>query len=248
MAQEGKAYLAELIGSVICKPDAFRIKCENDRFIFSIQSIDQETNDYFAVSAIYDTICAIDSAIKYAFSEIISLDLPESLDKYNPFSIISDDERIAIYHVENIVFRVGILWDMLAQLCNIIYHTEVNPQKLHCSRYFDKYSHGNNSFAFAKEINAYLKEEEDPSADINPWPGNHVFLANYRNQMTHRISPSISSISTMYTLRPPTIYVLHRAVEDYYKVSSFLCQLINRYLGEHKDWLPLSLDETQKGE
>ena len=112
MAREGKAYLTELVESVICVPDAFRIRCGNDNFIFSIQSKNQETNDYFAISAIYDTICTIDSAIKFAFAEAIAIDLPESLDTYNPFSQIGEDERIAIYHVENIVFRVSILWDM----------------------------------------------------------------------------------------------------------------------------------------
>ena len=142
MAREGKAYLTELVESVICVPDAFRIRCGNDNFIFSIQSKNQETNDYFAISAIYDTICTIDSAIKFAFAEAIAIDLPESLDTYNPFSQIGEDERIAIYHVENIVFRVSILWDMLAQLCNIIYQTKVDLKKLHCGRYFDAFSKG----------------------------------------------------------------------------------------------------------
>lgn len=34
MAREGKAYLTELVESVICVPDAFRIRCGNDNFIF----------------------------------------------------------------------------------------------------------------------------------------------------------------------------------------------------------------------
>ena len=249
MAREGKAYLTELVESVICVPDAFRIRCGNDNFIFSIQSKNQETNDYFAISAIYDTICTIDSAIKFAFAEAIAIDLPESLDTYNPFSQIGEDERIAIYHVENIVFRVSILWDMLAQLCNIIYQTKVDLKKLHCGRYFDAFSKGDKSFEFAKEVNDYLEEKEDTSIDANPWPGNHAFLANYRNQMTHRVSPFISSISTFgHTLRPPTMYLLHRAVEDYYKVSSFLCRLVNQYLDEHQNWLPFGLEKSEEDE
>lgn len=47
MAREGKAYLTELVESVICVPDAFRIKCGNDKFIFSIQSKKQETRVCF---------------------------------------------------------------------------------------------------------------------------------------------------------------------------------------------------------
>lgn len=72
----------------------------------------------------------------------------------------------------------------------------------------------------------------------------NAFLADYRNQMTHRVSPNISSITMLgTTLRPPTLYVLHRAIEDYYQVSSYLCQLINQYLEDHKDWLPIGMSE-----
>lgn len=112
-----------------------------------------------------------------------------------------------------------------------------------------RFLRGDKSFEFAKEVNDYLEEKEDTSIDANPWPGNHAFLANYRNQMTHRVSPSISSISTFgYTLRPPTMYLLHRAVEDYYKVSSFLCRLVNQYLDEHQNWLPFGLEKSEEDE
>ena len=46
MAREGKAYLTELVESVICVPDAFRIRCGNDNFIFSIQSVN--VNEYLS--------------------------------------------------------------------------------------------------------------------------------------------------------------------------------------------------------
>ena len=98
-------------------------------------------------------------------------------------------------------------------------------------------------FDIAKEVYAYLKEEDDLEADTNPWPGNHAFLNDFRNQMTHRVSPNVSSISSLGgNLRPPTLYVLHRAIEDYYKVSSFLCRLINQFLDERKDWLPIGME------
>lgn len=249
MSREGKEYLTELVESVVCIPNVFRIKCGDGKYIFSIHSADQETMDYFAVSAIYDTICSVDASIKYAFFETISIDIPESLKDYDPFSKLTKDEKIALYHTENIVFRVSILWDLLAQLCNVIYNTGVEPDKIHYKRYFNNCSRGDKLCDLAKEINAYLDEKEDTEADVNPWPGNHAFLTDYRNQMTHRISPNISSI-TMFgtTLRPPTLYVLQRAIEDYYKVSAYLCRLINQYIEDHKDWLPFGMGTPEESQ
>ena len=44
------------------------------------------------------------------------------------------------------------------------------------------------------------------------------------------------------------MYLLHRAVEDYYKVSSFLCRLVNQYLDEHQNWLPFGLEKSEEDE
>lgn len=63
MSRQGKEYLAELVESVICIPNAFNIKCENCNLI-SVFSKDKKTTEYFAVSAIYDTICLIDVSIR----------------------------------------------------------------------------------------------------------------------------------------------------------------------------------------
>lgn len=247
MSRQGKEYLQELVDAVVCIPGAFRIKCGNGKYLLTVTTNDQETTDYFAVSAIYETICSVDEQIKYAFDQAVSCDLPETLEGYNPFSKPDPAERIAIYHAENIVFRVSVLWDLLAQLCNVIYYTGLKPREIHYNRYFENHASGEKAFDIAREVYAYLKEKDDPEADVNPWPGNHAFLNDFRNQMTHRISPNISSISSFgETLRPPTLYVLQRAIEDYYKVSSFLCRLINQFLEERKDWAPIGMELTHE--
>lgn len=242
MALEGRVYLEELMNSVICIADAFRIRVEDEKYIFSILTKEQQTNDYYAISTIYDTIVDLDRKIKFSFAEAVKCNLPETLEGYNPFTELNNSEFIALYHIENMIFRISTLWDLLAQICNVIYHTNLSIEKINYNRYFTRYSAGDDAIDIAKEIKVYLDEEEDMSADVNPWLGNHTFLNSYRNQMTHRVSPGITSISTLgSTLRPPTLYILHRATEDYYKVSSFLCRLINEFLIKHKDWLPIGL-------
>jgi len=97
----------------------------------------------------------------------------------------------------------------------------------------------------------YFDEEDNVNLNVNPWPGNHAYLNGFRNQMTHRISTNISltNISSIYaigiTLRPPVMYVLHRATEDYYTVSSFLCGLINTSLGESRELIPAGLESDK---
>jgi hypothetical protein len=144
---------------------------------------------------------------------------------------------------------VSILWDLLAQLCNVIFHTGVEINKIYYYRYFNKQVK-NNSFELAKEIKEYLDEKEDINSHANPWPGNHMFLNDYRNRMTHQVAPSITSISSLgHSLKPPAMYVLHRVTEDYYKVFSFLCKLINDFLKEYEGWLPtnnLNINSDEK--
>lgn len=239
MAQEERTYLSTIVNSVICVPNAFRIGIGSGKYLFSASGNDQTTNEYFAVSAIYDTICEVDSKIKYAFEQALKCEFPETIQDYNPLAEPTEQECIAMYHVENIVFRISTLWDLLAQLCNVLYRTHIPPKEVHYNWFFPNHAKGKNVIPICTEIVEYLEEEDDPSADTNPWPGNHKYLNDFRNQMTHRVSPTISSISTFgATLRPPVMYVLHRAIEDYYKVFSFLCRLINEYLEDHKDWTP----------
>ena len=63
MAQEGREYLSAIVNSVICVPDAFRIGIGSEKYLFSATGHDETTNEYFAISAIYDSICDVDSKI-----------------------------------------------------------------------------------------------------------------------------------------------------------------------------------------
>lgn len=248
MYRYGMEYLSEIINSVICNPNIFRIRIDNsDKYIFSITTTDTKTSQWYAVAALYDSICEIDHQIKYAFDQVKKFDLPTTLEGYDPFISLSTEEYVALYHTENIVFRVSVLWDLLAQICNVIYETGYDTCKIFYGPYFQKYSKGEKTIDIAKRVTEYL-DEEDSDEDINPWPGNHKFLNEYRNQMTHRVSPNITSFSTLgTTMRPPIMYVLHRALEDYYKASEFLCEMINIFLEERRDWMPIGLDDINEG-
>lgn len=121
---------------------------------------DNKVNNVQAVQLVSDFCLKYDYSIVVS-SQAILYNLPETPKEYNPFAMPSSDERIALYHTESIVFRVSVLWDLLAQLCNVIYHTGLEPTVIHYNRYFANHVSGEKSFAIAEEINNYLKETDD---------------------------------------------------------------------------------------
>lgn len=65
--------------------------------------------------------------------------------------------------------------------------------------------------------------------DTTPWGGNHAYVTEFRNKMTHRNAPSISAINQYaQEMRPPTMYVLIRVIEDYVQVSRYIEELLSQ--------------------
>ena len=46
------------------------------------------------------------------------------------------NELIAIYYIENMIFRIETLWDLLAQLCNEFWQTGKKVTEIYFERYF----------------------------------------------------------------------------------------------------------------
>ena len=68
------------------------------------------------------------------------------------------------------------------------------------------------------------------------WLGNHGYVTEYRNKMTHRNSPNVPTISNYaFELRMPMRYVLKRVIEDYTKVSEFIKLLLDEIIDDYRD-------------
>ena len=109
MSQEGREYLSTIMDSVICIPDAFRISFGADKFVFSVMGEDTTTNEYFAVSAIYDSICYADEKIKYAFEQALACDFSDTIKDYDPFSKPKKQEINAKMQCPNTINCTGVL-------------------------------------------------------------------------------------------------------------------------------------------
>ena len=73
----------------------------------------------------------------------------------------SPEEEEAIYYTENAVFRTSSLWDLLAQLYNVEYKDNQNPEKVYYRTLFHNDTQGKRPNPLAQKIHSYITEVED---------------------------------------------------------------------------------------
>lgn len=208
----------------------FHISYGDNKYIFgAIHTVEEDEVDIFAISSIYDTIVDLNAKIKYSFNAVVKCNPSENLMEHKMFEKPSDNEMKALYYIENMIFRTSTLWDMLAQLCNVFWKKEKAVNKIYTESFFRDCSQGKNKRTFAKDVYNYFKETDEIKGDLEKWKGNFEYIKEYRNKMTHRNSPNITSLSNFdMQLRPPAIFILKRVTEDYLKAIKF----IKRILGD----------------
>ncbi|MCG7332287.1 Cthe_2314 family HEPN domain-containing protein [Salinicoccus roseus] len=229
--------LKKQVEGISYNENIFYIPFGEGKYIFGYISPKNKTNlDMFAIKTIYDSIIDLDNKIKFSFNHILDYNPSENLSDHKPFSKPDEKEAEAIYYVENIVFRTSILWDMLAQLCNIYWKTNIPIDSIYYKTFFNNASQGKKAKELAKDVTEYLNEEDKVKGELDPWEGNHVYVKEYRNQMTHQNSPNVSTLSNVgMVTRPPVIYVVKRVVEDYLAVSFYIQSMIDEIIQQMKE-------------
>lgn|SRR5574344_2020748 len=65
------------------------------------------------------------------------------------------------------------------------------------------------------------------------WKGNHRYLSDYRNQMTHRNSPNVTGVlGQEFNMKTPPIYLIKRTSEDYSYIINKLASLTEKIESE----------------
>jgi hypothetical protein len=226
---EQKNYLKGLVTAVAYDDDLFTLRLENDnKAILGVmgRGTFSGMHKHFEYKTLYDSVIHLDLAVNMSLNLAIDYAYENYEDEYNPFSQdVSESEMAAIYYIENAVFRTAILWDMLAQLFNVKHNLIADKSKIFYKSFLKK-ELGKVDATNATVITDYL--EQDDNTDNELWQGNHVYISEYRNQMTHRNSPNVNSMSNYACqIRLPARYVLKRVVEDYSKVSEFIKNFID---------------------
>lgn len=234
-------YLKERVNGVSFDETLFRISVGEDKYIFGAILSDSQKNgkpDFFAIDSIYNSIIDLNEKIQFSFHLAVKCNPSESLADHVWFGKPQENEAIATYYIENMVFRTQILWDMLAQLYNAFWCTNKPIEKIYAEKFFNVFSQGKTAKKAAKSIHSYFIQEDTIKGDCEPWDGNHKYVKEYRNQLTHRTSPNISSFSSIAReLRPPAIFVLKRTTEDYLQAVEFLNNALDEISKEFSSFI-----------
>lgn len=221
--------LRDLIAGVQYDPNLFKVYIGEGKYVMGYMSANPEDNSFFIYKTLYDTITDLDRKIKKSFDLALRWEYSSDIDNFNMVGPPSLEEE-AIYYTENAVFRTSSLWDLLAQLYNIKYKNNLNPEKVHYHTLFHNDTQGKRPNPLAQKFYAYITEVEDEGHIYEAdefWIGNHEYVSAYRNKMTHRNSPNIATLSNYdMELRMPMRYVLKRVIEDYVKASEFINLLL----------------------
>lgn len=180
---------------------------------------------------LYQTVENLDVKIKVSFDIAIQyLNSDVIKGSFEPTKAPCQEEKIVIYYLENALFRISSLWDILAQFYNLLYNLKMDPQRLDCGKVFrkERKTEQNEDRDGLQRIQDYLNQPDDTNCE-SPWKGNHKYMKDMRNQMTHRNLPSISSASNFgFVLRDHPLFILKRLVEDYCVVSRFILEIMDK--------------------
>lgn len=224
-----KKYMNDTLSKVKYARDRFTIYCGDGKILIGSTSSKDSVSPFSKImnyKTIYDTIVDLDAKIQYSFkmaieyaysdSEFKLLSAPESM-----------EEILTFYYIENAVFRTSSCWDMLAQLYRLHYDIDIEPDKVYYKRVFNEKNPQYVSFKDkAQKISAYINEEDDTRTD-GIWKGNHKYINDFRNQMTHRNSTNITIFSDFdINIKNPPCFLLKRAIEDYFMSYKFIDEIL----------------------
>lgn len=220
-----KSYLTALINQIQYDPTRFIVKTESDKYIFGMCSPDPNDplSKFFMYKTLFDSIHNIDKKIKYSFEHSLSFAYSDAVFKNFKMFSSSPEEEKAYYYLENALFRTSTLWDLLAQIYNIICDANLSIDRIHYKHFFTNYSQKDTLLKDnLKAIKAYIDQPNNTDT-LTLWEGNHSFCNQLRNKITHRNTPTVNTASNFdFSLKDHPTYLLKRVIEDYYVVSNFI--------------------------
>jgi hypothetical protein len=188
-----KEYLMTVFTDKLPNDNPFIIRVAEDKEMFIISPganvFGSELNKISQFRDLYSTVLdlrnkigySLEKAIEYAYSD-------EVMENYNTLHTSGNNEWLAYYFIENAMFRVETMWDILAHIYNIKYDLGEPIHKVYHRRIFSnqdnyrkKYWNGNPP-QDVQEIIDYINEDDDTDGEI--WKGNYSFINTLRNNIT----------------------------------------------------------------
>lgn len=240
-----KEYLLNVFLDKLPNDNPFIIKIGENKEMFVISPGKNAVGDILdKVSQyrdIYSTILdlrnkigySLEMAIEYAYSDEIRTN-------YNVIISSGSNEWLAYYFIENALFRIEAMWDILAQVYNIKYGLGKRIDRVYHKKIFSNNSNNEcncwkgNPPKEVQNIIDYIYESDDTSGQ--KWKGNYTFVSKLRNKMTHRYSISKTNMSSYaFEIKHPPVYILKRLCEEFSTLQDFIYETFENILEEYED-------------
>lgn len=220
---EDEKFLLDTLKSIDLKHKPYM---DNMFILFPSSYSDSESNVVIkkqTLDAWFNRINTLSYQITHSL--IKSINHCKKIKNYDILSIYKSKEEAGFeYFFENAVYRLITLWDMLAQVCNIYFETNLSSDLIAYKLYFESRNRNKKVInasdqkkeefiKFRKKVKKYIKQEE-----------NHDYISNkIRNPLIHNHNPySFSIIDNMLNTRNIPLCDLIRVIEDYKRVSDYI--------------------------
>lgn len=232
-------YLRGLLDEIDPDKYDFRLKWTEDKEIIGVfnKTEDKTISDLYKNETFYRTFLNINEKIHYSLKHAIVHSYSEEVEKdFSMFGNSSEEVMLSFYYIENAIFRTSTLWDVLAQFYNVYCDIGRGVREIHYQRFFK------NEFSDVEveikenvdNIVQYLEQNDDDSITDRFWEGNHQYIKDYRNQMTHRNAPDEHSLSDIgINLKTHPRLLLRRVIEDYYRAVQFVDEILELIRQKH---------------
>ena len=256
MVDQEVKYLINLIEEIKYK-EWETIFISEDKYLYGIITPPHQKSNltkWFEVKTLINSIVYLDRQIKYSFFIAIEHSYSQEIvENFNPHLPPTKRETTSYYYLENAIFRISSLWDLLAHIYNVFYEIEIPLNKINYNKFFrlqvdNQYRSSKRQIkqnllrikALLSPVTEYLNEKDNILID-GRWEGNHSYLNSLRNQLAHRNALAIPSCSNFsFSMKNHPTFMLKRAIEDYNTVSKFILEIAATILVEFENEMKLS--------
>lgn len=234
---EEKQFLLKEINGYEFDNDYYQLRLASDhsKIIFGIYSQhDDKISKIVKCRNVFLSIKSMQKAIRYSLQQAMYYSYHEKVNSFDNFQFISewyasDEEFLAYYFLDNAIFRVSSLWDMLAQLYNIIYDI---GKDVHGINYHNFFKNNKDTYQEFQKIYEYFEEDEPEDIKYQSdaiWKGNHQFLKDYRNMQTHIRTQSLTGMSNLdFNIKTHPLIILKRTTDEFYSVCGFIDEALQK--------------------
>lgn len=210
------------LDSIQYNEDRFKMWTEDGRTI-TVRAKDPK-GTISMMRSVYKSVLELDWKIKVSLS-IAAAHVLKDDENVNSWLPVAYSQKAASYYIENALFRLTSLWDMLAQGYRALYDVKKNSNgaSIYINRVYYK------KFFDPKETpHTDFEDEANRIFDYISNNCNHRTSNELRNQMTHRFAPNVLYISN-YTVNVPypMSFQITTILEDYIKVGKYLSELFD---------------------